>query len=74
MPSYNIVYVHNCEMCKKNRYLVGGGQLLGNDDDVMVPPGYGLPVGSDYNVWFMRYVFLKKNVYFVFCRPTALQN
>ncbi len=25
---------------------MGGGQLLGNDDDVMVPPGYGLPVGS----------------------------
>ncbi len=46
MPSYNIVYVHNCEMCKKNRYLVGGGQLLGNDDDVMVPPRYGLPVGK----------------------------
>ena len=27
---------------------MGGDQLLGNDDDVMVPPGYGLPVGMDY--------------------------
>ena len=32
--------------CVKNRQLVGGGQLLGNDDDVMVPPGSGLPVGN----------------------------
>ncbi len=41
---------------------MGGGQLLGNDDDVMVPPGSGLPpvgnsckwlVASDYNVQYI---------------------
>ncbi len=45
---------------------MGGGQLLGNDDDVMVPPGSGLPVGNSCKrlqcIVFMRYVFLKKNV------------
>ena len=30
--------------CVKKSLISGGGQLLGNDDDVMVPPGYGLPV------------------------------
>ena len=29
--------------CVKKSLISGGGQLLGNDDDVMVPPGSGLP-------------------------------
>ncbi len=34
--------------------------MLGNDDDVMVPPGSGL---RDFNVWFIRYGFsLKQNM------------
>ncbi len=52
---------------------MGGGQLLGNNDDVMVPPGSGLPVGNSCK-WFQcivheicifkeKYVFI---LYFVF--------
>ncbi len=46
---------------------MGGGQLLGNDDDVMVPPGSGLPVGNNeicifkekciYSVFILYFVF-----------------
>ncbi len=39
VPSYDIVCVNVC----KQSLISGGGQLLGNDDGVMIPMGFGLP-------------------------------
>ncbi len=53
--------------CVKKSLISGGCQLLGNDDDVMVPPGSGLPVGNNeicifkekciYSVFILYFVF-----------------
>ncbi len=47
LPSYNIVCVHNCNVCKQS-LIRGGGQLLGNDDGVRISLGSALPVGNSY--------------------------
>ena len=60
---YKIVNV-----CKQS-LISGGGQLLGNADDVKIPLGSGLPSCSKWfqvismYAWFMRYGFLKNTLY-----------
>ncbi len=50
MPSYDIVCVHVyiiVNVCKQS-IISGGGQLLGNDDGIKIPPGSALPVGNGF--------------------------
>ncbi len=48
------------------KLISGGGQLLGNDDGVKIPPGSGLPVYeivTDFKRKLVFFLVLKERVY-----------